>query len=108
MTNDETFHQRPILKRLDTGWLAWQATIGYISHAHSADAVLTLTAYPVSEVAVGWSASLLWGEHVEAVHNESSLAAALRGLWAKIEAHHTIFLDSEAAVRRPVDYADDA
>lgn len=106
MTDDDTLVHRPAPKRPQTGWQAWQATVGYIHNEYAPDAVLTLTAYPVAEGAVGWSASLYWGDKAEAVHNEDTLAGGLRALWLKIEAHHKLFKTLDAAVRRPVNYAD--
>ena len=107
MSNDDTLVKRPMPKRPETGWLAWQATVGYISHEYNPDAVLTVTAYPVSQGAIGWSASLCWGDQAEAVHNTDLLVAALRALWSGVEARHRIFKSLDAATRRPANYADD-
>ncbi len=107
MTNDDTLVHRPSPKRPLTGWQAWQATVGYIHNEYNPDAVLTLTAYPVADGVIGWSASLYWDSQAEAVHNEDTVAGALRALWLKIEAHHKLFKTLDAAVRRPVDYADE-
>jgi hypothetical protein len=40
------------------------------------------------------------------VHDEDTLAGALRSLWLKVEAHHKLFKTLDAAVRRPVNYDD--
>jgi hypothetical protein len=104
LTGDDTLHHRPTPKRPSLGWHAWQATVGYISHEHNPDAVLTVTAYPVEDEAVGWTASLFWGDKSETVHDEESFGAALRSLWFKVEARHKIFRTLEAAVKRPVNY----
>lgn len=104
--NDDTLHHRPTPKRPETGWLAWQATVGYMYQEISPDIVLTITAYPLSPETAGWSASLYWGENVEAIHAAESLGDALRGLWFKVEAHHKIFKTLAAAARRPVNYAE--
>jgi hypothetical protein len=106
VTDDDTLVHRPAPKRLATGWQAWQATVGYIHNEYNPDAILTLTAYPVTDGVIGWSASLYWDSKAEAVHNEDTIAGALRTLWLKVEAHHRLFKSLDAAIRRPVDYAD--
>jgi hypothetical protein len=106
VTNDDTLVHRPAPKRPQTGWQAWQATVGYIHNEYTPDAILTLTAYPVTDGATGWSASLYWESKAEAVHNEETIAGAMRALWLKVEAHHKLFKSLDAAVRRPVNYAD--
>ena len=106
MTNDETLPRRPIPRRPETGWQAWQATVGYLYHEDSPDAMLTVTAYPVTDAAVGWSALLFWDSRMEATHNQESLGAALCRLWAQIDTSHQIFKSREAAIRRPADYED--
>ena len=51
---DKTLPRRPVPKRPDTGWQAWQATIGYIHQAYSADALLCLMAHRES-------GDIIWG-----------------------------------------------
>ncbi len=104
--DDDTLHHRPTPKRPQTGWLAWQSTVGYMAQELSPEIALTITVYPVNANTFGWSAALYWGENNEAIHAEDTLADALRGLWFKVEAHHRIFNTLEDAARRPVNYAE--
>jgi hypothetical protein len=106
VTDDDTLVHRPAPKRPQYGWQAWQATVGYIHNEYTPDAILTLTAYPVADGVIGWSAALYWENKAESVHDEDTLAGALRSLWLKVEAHHKLFKTLDAAVRRPVNYDD--
>jgi hypothetical protein len=103
--SDDTLIHRPAPRRPLTGWLAWQATIGYLHNEYSPDAALTVTAYPISSDMIRWSASATWETTIEAVHNEETLAAVLGKLWAHIEVRHRIFKTLDAAARRPAYYA---
>lgn len=104
---DDTLRTPPPMKRPETGFLAWQATIGYISVEHSPDALLALDAYPMDSGDVGWKAAASWGRFSEEVQDMPSLAEALRTLWRVVDRHHTIFKSVEAAARRPVNYGDE-
>ena len=94
---------RPVSRRQDTGFGAWQATLGYISTVHNPDAALKIDVQPGADGLV-WSASVSWGQAREVVATQPSLAEALGKLWQDVARYHTIFLDEEDTVRRPVDY----
>lgn len=103
--SDDTLAKRPLPARPETGWKAWEATVGYISNQHSPDATLKIeTTLQASERV--WAASLEWGAHREAVTNRASLMAALRELWFEIDMNHKIFDTMDAAVRQPKHYDD--
>jgi len=104
---DDTLPTVPVPKRPETGFMAWQATIGYISSEHSPDALLTLTAYPLENGGVGWKAAASWATFTEESPDISSLPDALRTLWREVDRHHTIFRSLEAGLKRPVSYKDD-
>jgi hypothetical protein len=104
---DDTIHNIPTPKRPETGFLAWQATIGYISTEHSPDALLTLTAYPLENGDIGWKAAASWANFTEESPDIGSLPDALRSLWREVDRHHTIFKSLEAANKKPVSYKDD-
>jgi hypothetical protein len=104
--NDNTNHDRPVPKRPKSGWLAWEATLGYIQHHHSPDATLKMEVYP-GEVIVSWAASLSWGNNFEEVRDKTSLADVLGSLWEQVIQTHDIFLTLDAAIRSPLKYADD-
>jgi hypothetical protein len=104
---DSTHHARPAPNRPEYGFLAWQATVGYIASEHSPDALLTITASPRVDV-IQWQAALSWGRHAEQVVNQPSLGTALNALWRIVDRHHTVFKTIEAASRKPVHYADNA
>jgi hypothetical protein len=103
---DKTLPRRPVPKRPDTGWQAWQATIGYIHQAYSADALLCLMAHRESGDII-WGASASWGHVIEIVDQQPSLALALYRLWVEVDTHHLTFDSLEAAARRPANYDDD-
>ncbi len=102
---DDTLPNIPAPRRPETGFLAWQATIGYISTEHSPDALLTLMAYPLENGEVGWKAAASWATFTEE-SPVGSLAEALRNLWREVDRHHTIFKSIEAGLKRPVSYKD--
>jgi hypothetical protein len=104
--SDTTQHSRPAPKRPKWGWLAWEATVGYISLHHSPDATLKLEVYPGEHV-VNWGAALTWGGNSEEVRDQLSLGEALSNLWSQVEKHQDLFHSFDAAVRRPANYADD-
>lgn len=93
--------------RPKTGWLAWEATTGYIVSHHSPDATLKLIARPSSDKTISWSASLTWGTSSEVVNDQVALGVALAELWRKVQQHHQIFETLEAAIRRPAGYSDE-
>lgn len=103
---EQTQADRPVPKRPKWGWLAWEATVGYIHQKHNSDATLKLEVYPM-EYIMGWSASLSWGDWQESVSDQQSFADALNSLWKKVEQNHNLLNSLEAAVRRPVSYGDD-
>ncbi|RMF80614.1 MAG: hypothetical protein D6737_07435 [Chloroflexi bacterium] len=104
--NDETLRigRRP--PRPENGWLAWLATVGYISKEHSPDAMLTVKVYPLEDQ-YGWSASVTWAQHVEEVHDFHSFAGALTALWAIVGDHYQIFLRPEDGFLQPKGYSDE-
>jgi hypothetical protein len=104
---DDTMHNIPTPRRLETGFLAWQATIGYISAELSPDALLTLTAYPLENGEIGWKAAASWAAFAEESPDMTSLPDALRGLWREVDRHHTVFKSLEAALKKPVNYKDE-
>lgn len=102
----QTQPNRPFPKRPEDGFLAWQATIGYISTHHSPDVLLQVEAYPSVGHGIAWRASLSWGGHHEMVSDYPSLPSALRELWLVVEKNHTIFRSPIDAIRRPYGYHD--
>lgn len=106
--NDDTQISAPVPNRPRLGWAAWEATIGHIQTAHSADATLTLSMYPLGEV-VAWGASLTWGQHQVSVIDKVGLSVALSDLWAEVErTYERLLVTFEAVRRRPAGYSDDA
>jgi hypothetical protein len=101
----ETIASRPLPFRPQTGLLAWEATIGYISGQYSLDAMLTIHAYPFDNGAVGWGAMASWGNNRETVQDLPTLGTALGELWAQVDHHHVIFEHREAVIKRPSNYA---
>jgi hypothetical protein len=87
--------------------MAWEATVGYISSHHSPDATLKLQVTSLA-ADLRWSASLSWGGQFEEARDRTQLVEALRDLWHEVELSHEIFTAPEDAVKRPVNYADDA
>ncbi|MBZ0292162.1 MAG: hypothetical protein K8L99_06290 [Anaerolineae bacterium] len=105
MAADKTVHARPMPDRPPYGFLAWQATIGYIASEYSPDALLTVAVAPRAEVIL-WQAIASWGQFAESVSDKPSLAAALAGLWREVDRHHNLIHTMEASAKRPVKYAD--
>lgn len=100
-----TKDSRPMPQRPRLGWIAWEATVGYIATQHSPDAMLKLQIYPMTEQ-IRWAASLTWGQNAESVREASSLPRVLKALWTKVEQDHEIFHTLEAATKRPAMYMD--
>lgn len=106
MPEDKTLPRRPVPKRPDTGWQAWQATIGYIQQAYSPDALLCLMVHR-DKRGIYWGAAASWGHVIEVVDQQPTPALALSALWVEVDTHHLTFDSLEAAARRPVHYDDD-
>jgi hypothetical protein len=107
MTDSETVHARPTPRRPDTGLLAWQSTLGYISATYTLDAMLTIQVKPlVSGSNLAWEARATWGRNTEEVLNRPSLAAALNDLWIQVDRNNVIFESLEDAARSPIYYAE--
>jgi hypothetical protein len=104
--SDETIHTSPLPKRPENGWLAWLATIGYLSAEHSPDAALTIWLAPAHD-GVRWAIACSWGQHQETVSDQPNLAAGLKALWQIVSANHHIFKSDEAALKSPMHYRDD-
>lgn len=104
--DNATSIRRPLPKRPPTGWMAWEATLGYISTQYSPDAMLKLQVYPDGS-STHWCASVSWGQNEEQVQQVPSLAAALGDLWREVERHHMIFTDLQDAVKMPANYPED-
>jgi hypothetical protein len=102
----ETIASRPLPRRPETGLLAWQATIGYMSTQHSPDAMLTIQVYPMPDASIAWAAAVNWGAQVEQVADRASLPDTLRDLWRVLDQNHVIFESKEALLKRPTNYAD--
>ena len=107
MNDSETVHARPTPRRPDTGLLAWQSTLGYISATYTLDAMLTLQVKPlVSGSKLVWEARATWGRNTEEVLNRPTLAAALSDLWIQVDRNNVIFESLEDAARSPIYYAE--
>lgn len=106
MSDQATQHVRPLPRRPDWGWFAWEATVGYIHDEYSTDVTLRVEMYPVQGVVL-WAAALLFGENSEQVTDCFGLSIALEDLWRQVSSRHQIFRTLEAAARRPEHYADD-
>lgn len=104
-TSASTAHRRPLPPRPQTGLLAWQATLGYISSHLAPDATLKIQTFS-REARVMWSAAVTWGGVREAVDDKPSLAAALRDLWTEVSRNHQIFEHLEDAAKSPMGYED--
>ena len=89
--------------RPETGFGAWQATLGYISTNYSPDARLILYIYP-RDHQVLWAGRVAWGPVVEEYVDAPGLPAVLGRLWQQVEHYHTVFDTPEDKVRRPVGY----
>lgn len=93
-------------RRPDTGWEAWQLTLGYISQRHSPDALLKVQISPDVQGGMCWSSTLSWGQHQETISCKPSFGVCLRELWQQIDHFHTIFENDVDAIRRPAEYDD--
>ena len=89
--------------RPDTGFGAWQSTLGYMSSNHSPDARLILNIYPKKDQVL-WAGRATWGLNMEEYVDAPGLPVVLAKLWRRIEHYHTIFERPEDKVRRPVGY----
>ena len=105
MPADSTAHARPTPNRPEYGFLAWQATVGYIASEHNPDALLRVSVSPVADIIL-WQAGLSWGQFEEAVRQQPSLAAALDQLWRQVDQRHHLIRSFEASARRPVGYSE--
>ncbi len=103
----QTVRKRPLPKRPQTGWMAWTATLGYISRAHSPDALLQFQVLAQANGQLIWDASISWEKKHESVHACDSLAEAFSELWQTVSQSHDIFQSPEDAIRQPAYYADD-
>lgn len=97
---------RPVPKRPEWGWFAWEATVGYIHDEYSPDATLLLETYPSAGIML-WTAILVFGDQREQVTDRFGIALALGDLWRQVADRHQIFKTLEAASRRPDHYNDD-
>jgi hypothetical protein len=108
MDDERTQAERPAPRRPKYGWLAWEATVGYIAQNHSPDATLKMEISPNDHI-IAWMASLAWGDNYEEVINKHSLADVLSSLWQQVDANHPNLLKTyEAITRRPMMYDDDS
>ena len=104
---ERTEPKAPLPPRPRLGWEAWEATVGHIYKAYSADAALSLRMYPLGEV-VAWAAALSWGPNQVQVSDRVGLAVALSDLWAEVDrTHQRLLVTYEAVRRRPAGYSDD-
>lgn len=99
-------HNMKIPRRPETGWEAWQLTLGYISQHHSPDVLLKLQISPDTDGGLCWSSTLSWGQHEESIVCKPSLAVCLHDLWRQVDQFHIIFEDTTEASRSPTDYDD--
>lgn len=103
-----TAMMRPLPDRPKYGWVAWEATAGYMSAHLSPDVTLKLLAYPGPDGAsVYWGASIAWAQEHEEVKDCSAPQEALAQLWRVVDQTHSIFGMTEDAVKRPAHYKDD-
>jgi len=100
MSDDATTKLPP---RPETGFGAWQATLGYISTHHSPDARLILYIYPKGNQVL-WAGRAAWGPVVEEYVDAPGLPIVLSKLWRRVEHFHTVFETPADMVRRPVGY----
>jgi len=107
MSDPTTMPRRPLPSRPEWGWTAWEATVGYIKDEYSADATLTLRAYPKHGITL-WQAALSWSQIEETVTERIGIEVSLGDLWQQVARYHRIFKTLEAAVRRPEFYEDTA
>lgn len=103
--DSKTQPKRPLPKRPQWGWVAWEATVGYIYEEYSPDVMLSLSAYPKHGITL-WDSRLTWGQNAGWVEGRIGLEIALQDLWLTISQHHRIFKTVEAQERRPEGYDD--
>lgn len=103
-----TAPMRPLPNRPRYGWMAWEATAGYMSVHLSPDVMLKLWAFPNkdAESSVLWNASITWAQEHEQVDNFTAPHQALAQLWRVVDQAHSIFGMTEDAVKRPAHYKD--
>jgi hypothetical protein len=99
-----TLKARPLSRRPENGFAAWQMTLAYIAARHSPDAILQLRAYPRKDERILWSASVSWGQNYESVNDLDSLPSVLSELWKVVDHNHNIFDIPEEAARSPAGY----
>jgi hypothetical protein len=104
MSAELPLNRRPAA-RPETGFLAWQATLGYISAHHSPDAVLKLQIVP-GEGGDRYTASVSWSRVEESAVDQPSLAAALTALWQIVDRSHILFQTEDDHYRRPANYGE--
>jgi hypothetical protein len=105
LVNDKTLQLRRLPRRPETGLLAWQATVGYISQEYSADATLTFAALPHAD-SILWQSTLSWDQNRVSIGNQPSLPASLNNLWEAVNSEYTIFKKNEDRIRQPAFYQD--
>lgn len=102
-----TAPMRPLPNRPKYGWMAWEATAGYMSAHLSPDVTLKLSAYPAQDgSSVHWGSSVTWAQEREEVKDFSAPHEALAQLWRVVDQTHSIFGMTEDAVKRPAHYKD--
>lgn len=102
-----TAPMRPLPNRPRYGWMAWEATAGYMSAHLSPDVILKLSAYPHDDGSnVLWAASVTWANEHEEVDDLSEPHEALAQLWKRVDLAHNIFGKTEDAIKRPAHYHD--
>ncbi len=100
-----TAPMRPLPNRPRYGWIAWEATAGYMSTHLSPDVTLKLSAYPnPADNNILWGASITWATEQEDVVDYASPHEALAQLWREVDMSHTIFGNTEDVVKRPANY----
>lgn len=103
-----TAMMRPLPDRPKYGWIAWEATVGYMSAHLSPDVTLKLSTYPGQEegASIHWGASITWAQEHEEVNDFPAPHEALAQLWRVVDQTHSIFSMTEDAVKRPAHYND--
>jgi len=102
-----TAPMRPLPNRPKYGWMAWEATAGFMSTHLSPDVTLKLSAYPNDDASqILWGASISWAQENEEVKDFTAPHEALAQLWKAVDLAHSIFGHTEDAVKRPAHYRD--
>jgi hypothetical protein len=99
-----TAMMRPLPDRPKYGWIAWEATAGYMSAHLSPDVTLKLSAYPGQDNSISWGASVTWAQEHEEANNFSTPHEALAQLWRVVDQSHSVFGMTEDSVKRPANY----